>query len=76
VRCIFSAAFGQRLDSGLPHAAQNFLRVVLSVPNFVQRIATTFPQAGRPSIAGWKGEFIDTNLDGGAKAPRKPIALD
>src|ERR1700730_14754290 len=31
--------FGQRLDSGLPHAAQNFLLVVLSVAHLVQRIA-------------------------------------
>ena len=39
----FSAPhFGQRLDSGLPHAAQNFLLVVLSVPHLVQCIATTF----------------------------------
>src|SRR5712671_5948730 len=39
----FSAPhFGQRLDSGLPHAAQNFLFVVLSIPHLVQRIA--FPQ--------------------------------
>lgn len=30
--------FGQRLDSRLPHAAQNFLPVVLSVPHLVQRI--------------------------------------
>ena len=37
--------FGQRLDSGLPHAAQNFLFVVLSVPHLVQRI--TLP--GKPS---------------------------
>jgi hypothetical protein len=36
----FSAPhFGQRLDSGLPHAAQNFLPLVLSVPHLVQRIA-------------------------------------
>jgi hypothetical protein len=36
----FSAPhFGQRLGSGLPHAAQNFLLVVLSVPHLVQRIA-------------------------------------
>src|SRR5258708_1631637 len=35
----FSAPhFGQRRDSGLPHAAQNFLRVVLSVPHLVQRM--------------------------------------
>jgi hypothetical protein len=35
----FSAPhFGQRLDSGLPHAAQNFLLVVLSVPHLVQRM--------------------------------------
>jgi len=36
---MFSAAhFGQRLDSGLPHSAQNFLALVLSVPHLVQRI--------------------------------------
>jgi len=36
----FSALhFGQRLERGLPHAAQNFLPVVLSVPHFAQRIA-------------------------------------
>jgi len=36
---MFSAAhFGQLRDSGLPHAAQNFLLVVLSVPHFAQRI--------------------------------------
>jgi hypothetical protein len=33
----FSAPhFGHFLDSGLPHAAQNFLLVVLSVPHLVQ----------------------------------------
>jgi hypothetical protein len=43
---VFSAPhFGQRLDSELPHAAQNFLPVVLSVPHFVQRIPATFPEA-------------------------------
>ena len=42
----FSAPhFGQRLGSGLPHAAQNFLLVVLSVPHLVQRIALP----GKPS---------------------------
>jgi hypothetical protein len=36
----FSAPhFGQRLDSGLPQVAQNFLPVVLSFPHLVQRIA-------------------------------------
>jgi hypothetical protein len=36
----FSAPhFGQRLGSGLPHAAQNFLLLVLSVPHLLQRIA-------------------------------------
>jgi hypothetical protein len=35
----FSAPhFAQLRDSGLPHAAQNFLAVVLSVPQFEQRI--------------------------------------
>jgi hypothetical protein len=33
------------LGSGLPHAAQNFLLVVLSVPHLVQRIALP----GKPS---------------------------
>jgi hypothetical protein len=31
--------FGQLFESGLPHAAQNFLPVLLSVPHFEQRIA-------------------------------------
>jgi hypothetical protein len=31
--------FAQQLGSGLPHSAQNFLPVVLSVPHFWQRIA-------------------------------------
>src|SRR3984893_16812520 len=35
----------QRLDSGLPHVAQNFLLVVLSVPHLVQRIESP----GKPS---------------------------
>src|SRR3984893_14718985 len=42
----FSAPhFEQRLDRGLPHAAQNFLLVVLSVPHLLQRIALL----GKPS---------------------------
>src|SRR5216684_1119763 len=42
----FSAPhFGQRLDSGLPHAAQNFLFVVLSVPHLVQRMRLTLSQS-------------------------------
>src|SRR3984893_7002475 len=42
----FSAPhFEQRLNRGLPHAAQNFLLVVLSVPHLVQRIALP----GKPS---------------------------
>jgi hypothetical protein len=52
----FSAPhFGQRLDSGLPHAAQNFLLVVLSVPHLVQRIALPFfyhPEPSRGSAGG------------------------
>jgi len=35
----FSAPhFGHRLEIGLPHTAQNFLPVLLSVPHFEQRI--------------------------------------
>src|ERR1700732_1041395 len=42
----FSAPhFGHLRDSGLPHAAQKFLLVVLSVPHLVQRIALP----GKPS---------------------------
>src|SRR5712691_7146569 len=47
----FSAPhFGQRLDSGLPHAAQNFLLVVLSVPHLVQRIALPGKPSDRPFL--------------------------
>jgi hypothetical protein len=46
----FSAPhFGQRRDSWLPHAAQNFLFVVLSVPHLVQRIGGPGNQATGPS---------------------------
>ena len=42
----FSAPhFGQRRGSGLPHAAQNFLLVVLSVPHLVQRMRPTLRTA-------------------------------
>jgi hypothetical protein len=42
----FSALhFGQRLDKGLPQAAQNFLPLVLSVPQLLQRIP--LPGTGR-----------------------------
>jgi hypothetical protein len=40
---------GQRLGSGLPHSAQNFLAPVLSVPHFEQRIALSLPQDFTPS---------------------------
>jgi hypothetical protein len=48
---VFSAPhFGQRLDGGLPHAAQNFLLVVLSVPHLVQRIALPGKPSDWPSL--------------------------
>ena len=53
----FSAPhFGQRLDSGLPHAAQNFLPLVLSVPQLVQRIPLPGNRVNTPSCinASWK----------------------
>ena len=44
----FSAPhFGHRLDSGLPHVAQNFLPVELSFPHLEQRIA--LPSVMRPT---------------------------
>ena len=39
VDLLSAAHLGQRLDSGLPHSAQNFLAPVLSIPHFEQRIA-------------------------------------
>jgi hypothetical protein len=54
----FSAPhFGQRLDSGLPHAAQNFRPVVLSVPHLAQcivlpqeRRVLQNPETGNPHL--------------------------
>src|SRR5258708_3270026 len=47
----FSAPhFGQRRDSALPHAAQNFRGVVLSVPHLVQRIGLPQPTSDRRSL--------------------------
>jgi hypothetical protein len=47
----FSAPhFGQRRDSGLPHAAQNFLLVVLSVPHLVQRMRLILSDSDGPSL--------------------------
>ena len=48
----FSAPhFGQLRDSGLPHAAQNFLLVVLSVPHLVQRMRLILRDSdGSPSF--------------------------
>jgi hypothetical protein len=45
--------FGQRLDSGLPHAGQNFLPVVLSVPHFVQCIRY-IPSGEMAEYRHWK----------------------
>src|SRR5712692_9387340 len=43
--------FGQPRDSGLPHAAQNFLLVVLSVPHLVQRMRLILRDSdGSPSF--------------------------
>jgi hypothetical protein len=33
VALLYAAHLGQRLDRGLPHSAQNFLPVLLSVPH-------------------------------------------
>jgi hypothetical protein len=64
----FSAPhLGQRLDNGLPHAAQNFLFVVLSVPHLVQRIALPGNRATRPSCITRRRE--------GAAGCRKALAL-
>ena len=51
----FSAPhFAQRWDIGLPHAAQNFLLVVLSVPQLVQRIAIVRARGHSPPLYHWQ----------------------
>ena len=48
----FSAPhLGQRMESGLPQAAQNFLPVVLSAPHFVHRIAGIYHRCDIRNIA-------------------------
>jgi hypothetical protein len=58
-----AAHFGQRLDSGLPHSAQNFLAPVLSIPHFEQRIVlyqSTIAPTGKPDESEREGtERID-----------------
>ena len=65
----FSAPhFGQRLGSGLPHAAQNFLLVVLSVPHLVQRIALPGKPSDSPILyhpAPGRGSELRAQLDRG-----------
>src|SRR5216684_1916465 len=47
----FSAPhFGQRLARRLPHAAQNFLLVVLSVPHLVQRMRLILRDSDGPPL--------------------------
>jgi hypothetical protein len=64
----FSAPhFGHRLEIGLPHAAQNFLLLLLSVPHFEQRINP--PRLLRATQSCIKRPLADI-ADSGAVEPK------